>query len=81
MQDADTLKPEPIDEGEFRCGYNMARIATLSVLEGLSSRSHSLRMGFLAYQSIKTGIFTSADEIVAAEFAELLNLTSPTKFG
>jgi hypothetical protein len=78
MQDNDTIKPEPLNESDFRCGFNLARIASLSVLDGIPSKSHSLRMGFMAYLSIKTGNFNSVDEIVAADFAEQLNLLPPT---
>ena len=83
MPDTDTLKPEPLIERDFRCGFNLARIASRKVLEGLpSTTSHSIRMGFIAYHSMLTGDFNSVDEISAAEFAEQLNLVPPaTKFG
>jgi hypothetical protein len=82
MQDEDTLKPEPLNESEFRCGFSIARIASPSVLDQIPSNSNSLRMGFIAYHSIATGTFTSVDELAAADFAEQLHLTPPTtKFG
>ena len=82
MQYEDTIKPEPLNEDEFRCGFSLARIASPSVLDRIPSKSNSLRMGFIAYQSIATGTFSSVDELVAVDFAEQLNLTPPTtEFG
>jgi hypothetical protein len=82
MQDEDTIKPEPLDESDFRYGFNLARIASLKVLEGIPSKSHSLHMGFIAYRSIATGTFSSTEELEAADFAEKLNLApTTTKFG
>lgn len=76
----DTVKPDPIDENEFRCGFGMARVATLDVIEGIPSQSkNSLRMGYLAYHSLLTGSFNTTDEIVAAELAEKFNLTPTSK--
>jgi hypothetical protein len=78
MQYEDTIKPEPLNECEFRCGFSIARIVSPSVFDRIPSKSNSLRMGFIAYHSIATGTFSSVEELAAADFAESLNLTPPT---
>lgn len=70
-----TLRPQRIDPKDFLCGYNMARVASIDVLDAIKDRStHSLRMGYIAYVALMTNNFPDLDCIKAAEFAESLGL-------
>jgi hypothetical protein len=75
MDLADTVRPEPIDENEFRCGFGLAKISSINVLDGLGDISkHSIRMGYFAYVALTTNDFPSLDHVIAAEFAEKIGL-------
>lgn len=73
-----TLRPPKIEVNDFKYGYNMARIASLEVLDSLpGGASYSTRMGFLAYVSLLNDHFPNIDHIQAAEFAENIGLRGP----
>jgi hypothetical protein len=75
-----TLRPQEIDSNDFICGYQLARVASIDVLESISGRStHSLRMGYIAYVALSTNNFPDIDCIKAAEFAEGLGLGESLK--
>lgn len=73
-----TLKPPEIEADDFKYGYNMARVASIEVLDSIPGGStYSLRMGFLAYTALTTNEFPSMDHIKAAEYAEKIGLGAP----
>lgn len=75
---ATTLKPPDINVNDFKCGYNMARVASIDVLDSITNGStYSLRMGFIAYTALKANEFPSIDHIKAAEYAEKIGLGAP----
>lgn len=71
-----TDRPQEIDVDDFRMGYQMGRVASsLNVLDSITGRpTHSLRMGYMAYQALLNNEFPNIDYIRAAEFAEWLGL-------
>lgn len=70
-----TLRPQEINKSDFLCGYNVARVASIEVINALSGHSaYSLRMGYLAYIALRNNHFPDIDYIKAAEFAESIGL-------
>ena len=70
-----TLRPQEINENDFLCGYNMAKVASIEVLNAIAGHSdYSLRMGYLAYVALHNNHFPDIDYIKAAEFAEGIGL-------
>ena len=75
-----TLRPQDIDKNDFLCGYNLARVASIDVINALTGHSaHSLRMGYIAYVALHNNHFPDIDYIKAAEFAESLGLGEKTE--
>ena len=72
---ATTLKPPEINVDDFKCGYYMARVASIDVIDSITSKStYSLRMGYLAYLALTKDQYPDIDYIKAAEFAEKIGL-------
>ena len=70
-----TLRPPEINKNDFLCGYNLARVASIDVIDALVGHSsHSLRMGYIAYVALRNNHFPDIDYIKAAEFAESVGL-------
>ena len=70
-----TLRPQEINKNDFLCGYNLARVASIDVINALTGHSaHSLRMGYIAYVALRNNHFPDIDYIKAAEFAESIGL-------
>lgn len=75
-----TLRPQEIDSNDFICGYQLARVASIDVINSIPGHStHSLRMGYIAYIALSTNNFPDIDCIKAAEFAESLGLGESLK--
>jgi len=75
-----TLRPQAIDHNDFICGYRLARVASIDVINSMQGHStYSLRMGYIAYIALSTNNFPDIDCIKAAEFAEGLGLGESLK--